>query len=437
MKKFLQMSFLSLFIFLSFSRVIQAQEVLDIEALTEEITAAASRECNFAVQQISQFDINPFIITEPGLYCLNSNVQVTPTQGIGIIINANNVIIDLNQFTIQGSGQVTGILISGNNSIIIRNGTMSNFGGTGIFFNPVSVITPTTGIIIDSINFLNNYTNVNMTAQNCAITNCYSYSAIAPAFIINQSVNIVLQNCISMGPTNGVGSIALASSTSTAFNITQSINVLLRNCVANYNMRGFFFNINTYLTAVGCIANDNVNEGFNQTGGSEHIFQDCTSNDNGLSGFIITNQSTTSPSLLTIIKDCYAQFNTAQGFNINGNQHSLISCFADDNGINGFLINGNNHTILNCEAKNNTKIGFSLAAASTGAIAATNCHVRNNLAIGNSTGFSNAGVGNRIYANYANNNFTGVILNDFVGITNVAVSPTPATPINFTTNISE
>src|SRR5205807_2569433 len=55
--------------------------------------------------------------------------------GNGLVITADNVTIDLNGFTLggTGSGNVNGILVSGaHQNIVIHNGTVRFFGGTGI-----------------------------------------------------------------------------------------------------------------------------------------------------------------------------------------------------------------------------------------------------------------------------------------------------------------
>jgi hypothetical protein len=74
----------------------------------------------------------PYEITTRGYYKINTNLK---SSGHGIVVKANNVTIDLNGYTIEGSGTGTyyGIHMSGRTNVEIRNGTIRNFGASGIF----------------------------------------------------------------------------------------------------------------------------------------------------------------------------------------------------------------------------------------------------------------------------------------------------------------
>lgn len=65
-------------------------------------------------------------ITSPGKYCLASSLNIT--AGTAITINANDVVLDLNDFTITGGDLVTDIVnvAAGHNGITIRNGTVKD-----------------------------------------------------------------------------------------------------------------------------------------------------------------------------------------------------------------------------------------------------------------------------------------------------------------------
>lgn len=78
----------------------------------------------------------PFEITEPGYYYLTRNLAGTPNNP-GITLNATEVTIDLKGFTLQGGqDSVDGIVApAGVTNIIIRNGTIRDWEGSGILFN--------------------------------------------------------------------------------------------------------------------------------------------------------------------------------------------------------------------------------------------------------------------------------------------------------------
>ena len=83
----------------------------------------------------------PATISSQGIYCLKQNAVVSITTGPAIQINANNVVLDLNGWTLRTnvpagtdvSGTV-GILIgSSRQRVTIRNGTIRGFGdGVGV-----------------------------------------------------------------------------------------------------------------------------------------------------------------------------------------------------------------------------------------------------------------------------------------------------------------
>ncbi len=77
----------------------------------------------------------PVSINEPGSYRLTSDLVVT--SGIdGVEINADNVTLDLNGFTIFGSGEVglnDGISINASDNVEVRNGTVRGFLRHGVF----------------------------------------------------------------------------------------------------------------------------------------------------------------------------------------------------------------------------------------------------------------------------------------------------------------
>jgi Right handed beta helix region len=76
----------------------------------------------------------PFTISAPGSYYVTTNL----TPGVnedGIVVAADNVTIDLNGFTLFGGGGSSGEGISSSGAranIVVRNGTLRNWPGTGV-----------------------------------------------------------------------------------------------------------------------------------------------------------------------------------------------------------------------------------------------------------------------------------------------------------------
>lgn len=67
----------------------------------------------------------PFTITEPGVYCLTQSQTLTTATPVAILIQADNVVLDLQGHTVDG-GNVTnrGISVLDRQNVTIRNGTI-------------------------------------------------------------------------------------------------------------------------------------------------------------------------------------------------------------------------------------------------------------------------------------------------------------------------
>lgn len=85
------------------------------------------------VQLNDQFITLPYTIAASGSYVLTSNLTGVSGQS-GIVIDADNVTLDLNGFTLMGaSGSLDGIIILPTHyNISVFNGTIRNWGGHGV-----------------------------------------------------------------------------------------------------------------------------------------------------------------------------------------------------------------------------------------------------------------------------------------------------------------
>lgn len=82
--------------------------------------------------------LNQYLITQPGSYYLTSNIGgVASKQGINI--QTNDVTLDLNGFSVNGiPGSFSGIDVFGNN-VVVRNGTIDDWGQYGVYSTGVNV----------------------------------------------------------------------------------------------------------------------------------------------------------------------------------------------------------------------------------------------------------------------------------------------------------
>lgn len=80
----------------------------------------------------------PLAITSEGIYCFTGNLATAQTTGNAISINADNVVIDLKGWKLDGSAAgldtiAKGIYAYGRSNIVIRNGTIRGFyAGIGL-----------------------------------------------------------------------------------------------------------------------------------------------------------------------------------------------------------------------------------------------------------------------------------------------------------------
>jgi chitinase len=74
----------------------------------------------------------PYTITVSGSYCVQQNLETSLTDGSAITIEADSVVLDLQGFTLDGSGggagsQADGIRAEGRSNVTVRNGTVRGF----------------------------------------------------------------------------------------------------------------------------------------------------------------------------------------------------------------------------------------------------------------------------------------------------------------------
>ena len=76
----------------------------------------------------------PYTISQPGSYCLTRNLTMTADSN-GITVKADNVTIDLMGFSLKGrgGGNKDGITMTDCWNVEVRNGTVEDWGGFGIF----------------------------------------------------------------------------------------------------------------------------------------------------------------------------------------------------------------------------------------------------------------------------------------------------------------
>jgi len=277
--------------------------------------------CTFSIRQS---DI-PLTITEPGLYCVVESISSSDATIIDV--QSDDVVIDLQGNIISGDGSNTAINIDGQSNLGIKNGSMENLniGIDGASINSViiSSLSIDAGrpiLLSNSENiFINDSTGYFSTfgvsllneIRNCQLENCalYSNGGFAGINIDNassNSENICLKNCTTFNATsNGIlvrsnisidGNLIIDSckvkESRTGISVSRIDNFIIENCTS-IGGSGDGFNLNISSGEVRSNeAIGNVGVGFNNLSGTDIIFYNNTSYNNG------TNYSGVSTSLI-------------------------------------------------------------------------------------------------------------------------------------------
>jgi hypothetical protein len=160
----------------------------------------------------------PYKITEPGSYRLKGNLVVTAADITAINIDASNVTIDLNGFSIVGPGSSVGLYgiadLSANTAIAVHNGTIAGFSYGIQLTGPGGLKDAVTGAIIQYNNGVGISSGPSWLLRDNVVTGntsggirTRSYSTIAENTVTNNGDVGIATNC----PSNLVGNIAVGN----------------------------------------------------------------------------------------------------------------------------------------------------------------------------------------------------------------------------------
>ena len=242
-----------------------------------------------------------YVIDSPGSYYLDQNVNGESGKD-GIAIQANNVTLDLNGFALIGeAGTYSAISIGGYTNIVIRNGTISDWDGRGIY-GPSMKSGQVEGVSVADCGKEGIWVGYDFVVSRCTVRACGSQDA-QPGF--DGSQGCTFTECTSF--TNGGHGIAAGWET----------------------------------TVRGCTARENGEYGIYFQGGVVHA---CTTADNGWSGIRCNANG--------VISNSTAVYNGDDGldedaYGINVGYYGVAqNCVARGNSYGGFwgdrcLMHGN------------------------------------------------------------------------------------------------
>lgn len=306
-----------------------------INSQIDTITCNSSA-CEFT---ISQADI-PYVITQPGIYCLAESVSNTGVNDFLITVSSSDVILDLTQHVMYGGNQdgyeqgaQDGIQVwPGMRNVTIKNGTLTGFAQYAINAStalqpdiqvPIDCLTIEDIQVLDLSAYLPGQSNIDFYADKIGSTlDALSASAVA-------GFDPVLECCL--------GNEFTRIKTPAGIFVDGANNVIINGC--------------SVLNAEG----DGIYLRYVQDG----VIQNTESDGNGGNGFVFDNCD------VMCVKSCGAEQNGLNGFYevaCNGD-NSYTDSNAKQNGVHGFRVIGSGKTIERCVANQNTLHGFFVVTA--------------------------------------------------------------------------
>jgi len=310
------------------------------------------------------------LITEPGSYYLTGDIVVTlPISGI--VVDADDVTIDLNGFTLVGQGGFTdGVrVINDRRNITIRNGSIRGFGSGVWAFNAGDVYAH--GLRLHNMGGAGLF----LYGKGSRIVDCHASDCGGVGLVVSESGLVrdsVSRNNNSTGIGIGAGSVIENSVAIDNGGIgVESFGPATANNVVAKGNGGVGISLGTGSTVLGCSATNNAQGGIRVVGGS--IVRNCTAFNNGEFG-------------ISAVTDCLIEDNASTnndrsgggiGIHLVGVRNLVRANMVTFNGV-GFKTDQSGNVLLGNVANSNTD-NYGQAFGTIGPIIghsdiATNCN---------------------------------------------------------------
>jgi hypothetical protein len=376
----------------------------------------------------------PVTIDAPGSYYLMGNV----VGAGGITIVASNVTIDLNGFTLAGPGAGSGIAAPATlDNVTIRNGTLRDWGGSGIYLPDVR------GVTVEQVVAFNNSEYGILARDQARVIDCHARDNGRAGIRVGDDSAVRHSFASNNGPAYNesgivVGQRSVVESSKAYSNLGNGIHVgpdsVVTDCSAALNGHGGIW-ADEKAKVSGAIATDNEFSGVTVLG--DGVVVDSVARSNGVTGILTGSASVIRGSASSgngydgievifggIIEGCTARGNQRNGI-VSGWSATLRHSVARENlqhGIQGYY---RSNIIGNISSRNGSAVGGNGAGVllyDDGGL------IDGNLFLSNDRGIESWTGGNRIVRNAASGN------GDDYGVINGSNSVGPIGPAQTATN---
>ena len=282
----------------------------------------------------------PFTISAPGSYYLTRDL--TGISGsIGIDIATSNVTLDLGGFSLIGvSGSLDGIRVTNGRMIVIRNGVVRGWGGSGISAATFPEIT------VEDLRARQNGGQGVHVGDRSVVRRTIALQNAGTAGIVTGPGAMIVESA-GQANFNGAGIITGGQSTVTTsvatFNTTQgfqvSDNSVVTGCTAANNNVGFVLGSGSRV--VDSTATFNV-DGFSGNNGVS--IADCTASSNTGDGIKVAGRG--------VVRGNVAYLNTGDGIEATGLENLLESNQSSQNGVGIRTVGTGNLVVRNSAVGN-------------------------------------------------------------------------------------
>ncbi|HRN78077.1 MAG TPA: right-handed parallel beta-helix repeat-containing protein [Candidatus Dependentiae bacterium] len=322
-----------------------------IESKIDEILDTI--ECDEIINLQDVLDVGTFVITHEGRYCfVGSDVLLTTTLDCAIEVQADNVVLNFANLSIDGNNLANQFVCFHNNkNVSIIGGRISHFTENVFYVDNSTNVTITKSHICD--NEVAIYVNDSQKIALDGLDICNTSSA--GIIIINTQDTIIRETLL-------MNDASITVTLQVAIDISGSNDVLLDDVrVINFH-NGMLFESTTNIVCTNCLSKENINGGYIVfgPGAKDIIFSSCTALSNEGAGFRINGCNVT-------CKDCCAMHNDA-GFIFDADTLAALldGCYGMGNNIGLCIeIDVQNLCVVNSYFNANLEIDIKGTSSST------------------------------------------------------------------------